>query len=107
MLLHYKDDLSLEIVRVGEEAEKWNAVEAFRTFEVAETSQHACKAAVPAAKRGGNALWQPVVCSRCRPPAFFCCGCCQRKCFVYSTGSQCTKCTAWRFLPAVGGGHVS
>lgn len=27
------DEMSIEIIRVGEEAEKWNAVEAFRTFE--------------------------------------------------------------------------
>ena len=35
------DDMQVEIIRVGEEAEKWNAVEAFRTFEGAREKREA------------------------------------------------------------------
>ena len=35
------DEMSVEIIRVGEEAEKWNAVEAFRVFEGARAEREA------------------------------------------------------------------
>ncbi|CAL2104094.1 Peptidyl-prolyl cis-trans isomerase [Tenacibaculum sp. 190130A14a] len=35
------DEMNVEIIRVGEEAEKWNAVEAFRTFEGAREKREA------------------------------------------------------------------
>lgn len=35
------DEMSVEIIRVGEEAEKWNAVEAFRVFEGAREKREA------------------------------------------------------------------
>ena len=35
------DEMNVEIIRVGDEAEKWNAVEAFRTFEGAREQREA------------------------------------------------------------------